>query len=232
MWMLKQNSHCHTGASNEHRPQNQNHRAAGHRAPHRPGRHALRRAGPAGGGRLQRRRPGPDHVADHGHPREAGRRDPPVPRADRQAIRRQRHLFARRGAAQLPCPDPGHRRRWRAHRRDGRQQPGQVDAAVQGSRHQGDTQVHLGAPRAEGRVDRCRRAQHRRLRVRWASRRRRRAQHDPAAAGGRCAQGALHRVRRHGRRPLAGGGPCRWGPRASTWARASWPPWRPRFTTT
>ena len=75
---------------------------------------------------------------------------------------------------------------------------------AEGRRHQGHPQMHLGAPCAEGRGDRLRRRQRRRLRVRRPSRRGRRAQLHPAAARGRGAEDPVRRLRRHGRRPLAG----------------------------
>ena len=54
-------------------------------------------------------------------------------------------------------------------------QPGAVHAGAEGGRHQGDPQMHLGAAFAEGRADRLRRGQRRRLRMRRPSRRRRHA---------------------------------------------------------
>ena len=97
-----------------------------------------------------------------------------------------------------------HHRERRQDRRDRRQQSAEVAAGLQGGRHQGDPQMHLGAPLAEGRVDRLRRGQRRRLRMRRSPGRGRRAELDPAAARRRRAQDSVRRFRRHGRRPLAG----------------------------
>ncbi len=80
-----------------------------------------------------------------------------------------------------------------------------LPGAARGGR-EGDPQVHLGAPFAEGRVDRLRRGQRRRLRMRRPPGRGRRAQLHPAAARRRRAEDSVRRLRRHGRRTLAGGG--------------------------
>ena len=63
-------------------------------------------------------------------------------------------------------------------------QPRAVHAGAEGRRHQGDPQMHLGAAFAEGREDRLRRGQRRRLRMRRPSRRGRYPEHDPASARG------------------------------------------------
>ena len=56
-----------------------------------------------------------------------------------------------------------HRRRRHQDRRDRRPQSRAIYAGAEGGRHQGDPQMHLGAALAEGRADRLRRRQRRRL---------------------------------------------------------------------
>ena len=161
-----------------------------------------------GGGRLERRRARHHHRADAAARRRRSANEiAPLPRDDRQAVRREPHLPARRSrrptipATSAPSSTAASRssRPPATTRRSG-------CPSLQGGRHQGDPQMHLGAPLAEGRVDRLRRGQRRRLRVRRPSRRGRRAQLHPAAARGRGAEDPVRRLRRHGRRPLAGRG--------------------------
>ena len=70
-------------------------------------------------------------------------------------------------------------------RRDGGEQPVASHALLQGSRRQGDPQVHVGPSLQEGRGDRLRCGERRRLRVRRPSGRGRRAELHPVAARGR-----------------------------------------------
>ena len=96
----------------------------------------------------------------------------------------------------------------RQDRRDGGQQPQAVPAQVQGSRHQGDPQMHLGAPRHLGREGRRRCDLDGRLRMRRPSRRGRHPQPRAAAGGGQRHQdpdGRLGRLRRCAR-PGGGAG--------------------------
>ena len=92
--------------------------------------------------------------------------------------------------------------------------PRAIPAGAEGGRHQGHPQMHLGAAFAEGRADRLRRGQRRRLRMRRPSRRGRRAQHDPAAARRRGAEDPVRRLGRHGRRALAWSRRSPWAPTA------------------
>ncbi len=122
----------------------------------------------------------------HEHDRQAVRRQPDVPADVREPAVRRTH--------------PGDRRGRRAHRRDRRPQSRAVHAGAEAARRQGHPQVHVGAALAQGRDDRLRRGQRRRLRVRRASGRGRRAELHPAAARRRGAEDSVRRLGRHGRR--------------------------------
>jgi NAD(P)H-dependent flavin oxidoreductase YrpB (nitropropane dioxygenase family) len=64
-----------------------------------------------------------------------------------------------------PYPEiyPCHRRRRHQDRRDRGPQPGSIYAGAEGRRHQGDPQMHVGTAFVEGRIDRLRRRQRRRV---------------------------------------------------------------------
>jgi Nitronate monooxygenase len=91
-------------------------------------------------------------------------------------------------------------------RRDGRTQPRAIHAGAEGRGHQGDSQMHLGAAFAQGRAHRLRRGQRRRLRMRRASRRGRRAQLYPVAARRRRIEDSVRGVGQHGGRAQPGRG--------------------------
>ena len=151
------------------------------------------------------RHPDRPHPADAGGPAQG---DQALPRDDRPAVRREPHHPADPGAAALRRIHRRHHRVGRQDRRDRGQQPQAVPAQVQGSRHQGDPQMHLGAPRHLGREDRRRCDLDGRLRMRGPSRRGRHPEPGAAAGGGQCHQdpdARLGRLRRCAR-PRGGAG--------------------------
>ena len=175
------------------------HRNVRHPPSHHPGRHALRRPRRACLRRVQCRRSRHHHRPDAEDAGASGERNRALPRHDRQAVRREPHLPAVVRLAALSGIHRRDRRGRRQDRGDRRPQPGAIHAGAEGARHQGHPQMHLGAPFAQGRADRLRRGQRRRLRMRRPSRRGRHPQHDSAAARRRRAEDSVRRLRRHGR---------------------------------
>ena len=158
--------------------------------------------------RRQCRRAGLPDGADAADARGPAQGGQALPRDDRPAVRRQPHHPADPGAAALRRIHRRHHRIGRQDRRDGGQQPQAVPAQVQGSRHQGDPQMHLGAPRHLGREGRRRCDLDGRLRMRRPSRRGRHPQPRAAAGGGqrhKNPDGRLGRLRRCAR-PGGGAG--------------------------
>ena len=140
--------------------------------------------------------------------------NPPLQGDDRQAVRREPHLPSVDHAAGLSGLRAHDHRGRHQDRRDGGQQPCAGDALLQGSRRQGDPQMHLGAPLAEGRSDRLRRGQRRRIRVRRPSGRGRRAELHPAAARGGGAEDTRSWPRAAWRTGARWWRRCRWAQKA------------------
>ena len=144
------------------------------------------------------------HRPDAAHAGRARRRDPPLPGDDRQAVRRQPHLPAGGDLARLSRIHPRDHRGRRQDRRDGGQQPSEMAARPQGSRHQGHPHRKSGAsfaPKAESIG--CDAVSVDELRMRRPPRRRRRAELHPAAAGGGGTDDSFRRIGRHGRWTIA-----------------------------
>lgn len=181
-----------------------NHRTAWHPLPDHPGRHAMGGLRGNGVGRLQRRRAGHPHRADAADPRGAGRRNPPLPRYDRQAIRREPDAAAVHQPAAVRALPRRHHRERRQGAGDRRQQPQGTHRARQGRRPEGDPQVRGDPPCAVGRAPGRRRGVDRRLRVRRPPGRGRCPRHGADPAGGTQAVGAGDRLGRHRRRPRHG----------------------------
>ena len=81
----------------------------------------------------------------------SGARNRPLPRHDRQAVRGEPDLPAQRFDAGLSGLHQGDHR-WRGEGGGNRrQQPGEMAAGAEGSRHQGHPQMHQRAPQPEGR---------------------------------------------------------------------------------
>ena len=150
-------------------------------------------------GGVECRRPRHHHRPDAEDAGIAGAGNRALPRRDRPAVRRQPHLPAGVHRAALSRIHPRHHRRRRQDRRDRGTQPRAIHAGAESRRHQGHPQMHVGAAFAQGRADRLRRGQRRRLRMRRPSRRGRRPQHDPAAARRRRIEDSIRGVGRHGR---------------------------------
>ena len=167
----------------ENQHEDANHRIVRHRTSHHPGRDALCRFRRTRRGGLRGGRAWHHHRADPEDAEGPRQRDRPGPRHDRQAHRRQSDFPAHAQPAGLS----GHRQDRHRQRRQGGGNRGQQSASgaapPERRRHQGDPQMHLGAPRPKGSAHRLRRREHRRLRMRWPPGRGRHSQHDPAATG-------------------------------------------------
>jgi hypothetical protein len=128
-----------------------------------------------------------------------------LPRNDGQALRRQPHLPAHRQLAGLSGLHPaiidgGVKAVETAGNNPQKWLPALHEAGIKVIHKCTSVRHALKAA-----VDRLRRGQRRRLRVRRAPRRGRRSQLHPAAARRRRAEDSIRRLRRHGRRPQPGG---------------------------
>ena len=200
-------------------------------APHCAGRHAVGRPRRADVGRRQRRRARVSDRADAADARGPREGDRALPRHDRQAVRREPHHPADAGAAALRRIHRRHHLLRHQDRRDRRQQPQAVPAQVQGERRQGDPQVHLACatasrPRRSASTPSAWTASNARvIRARTTSPISCCCRPPPTSST--IPDDRLGRPRR-----CARPGRIAWrsAARASTWARASWPPRKRRST--